>query len=146
MLFAQRRARDDAAGEDADLFGDIAWDIMLVLFIANEEDRDVDCATMSALARMLPQTVERWLTVLESRGLLNRPIDDANANALRAALQAADGPVLVHCASGNRVGGLLALMQARSGEMTTEQALEFGRSAGMTGTEARVRELLDAGD
>ena len=73
-------------------------------------------------------------------------IDDANANALRAALQAADGPVLVYCASGNRVGGLLALMQARSGEMTTEQALEFGRSAGMTGTEARVSELLDAGD
>jgi len=73
-------------------------------------------------------------------------IDDANANTLRAALDAADGPVLVHCASGNRVGGLLALMQARSGAMTTEQALEFGRSAGMTSTEARVRELLDAGE
>lgn len=72
-------------------------------------------------------------------------IDDANAKALRAALDTADGPVLVHCASGNRVGGLLALMQARSGAMTTEQALEFGRSAGMTSTEARVRELLEAG-
>ena len=54
--------------------------------------------------------------------------------------------MLVHCASGNRVGGLLALMQARSGGMTTEQALEFGRKAGMVGTEARVRELLDAGE
>ena len=72
-------------------------------------------------------------------------IDDANANALRTALQAAAGPVLVHCASGNRAGGLLALMQARSGTMTSEQALEFGRSAGMTSTETRVRELLDAG-
>ena len=55
-------------------------------------------------------------------------------------------PLLVHCASGNRVGGLLALMQARSGTMTTEQALEFGRSAGMGSTEARVRTLLDAGE
>ena len=73
-------------------------------------------------------------------------IDDANANRLRKALEAADGPVLVHCASGNRVGGLLALMQARSGTMTTEQALEFGRSAGMGSTEARVRTLLDAGE
>ena len=73
-------------------------------------------------------------------------IDDANAKALRAALDAADGPVLVHCASGNREGGLLTLMQARSGAMTTEQALEFGRSAGMSSTEARVRELLEAGD
>jgi uncharacterized protein (TIGR01244 family) len=73
-------------------------------------------------------------------------IDDANAKALRVALEAADGPVLVHCASGNRVGGLLALMQARSGAMSPEQALEFGRSAGMTSTEARVRQLLDAGE
>lgn len=73
-------------------------------------------------------------------------IDDANARRLRAALEAANGPVLVHCASGNRVGGLLALMEARSGTMTAEQALEFGRSAGMTSTEARVRELLDAGE
>lgn len=71
-------------------------------------------------------------------------IDDANAKLLRTALDSADGPVLVHCASGNRAGGLLALMQARSGAMTSEQALEFGRSAGMTSTEARVRELLDA--
>jgi uncharacterized protein (TIGR01244 family) len=73
-------------------------------------------------------------------------IDDANANVLRAALDSANGPVLVHCASGNRVGGLLALMEARSGTMTTGQALEFGRSAGMGSTEARVRELLDAGE
>ena len=73
-------------------------------------------------------------------------IDDTNAKALRAALDKAGGPVLVHCASGNRVGGLLALMQASSGAMTTEQALEFGRSAGMTSTEARVRELLEAGE
>ncbi len=73
-------------------------------------------------------------------------IDDANAKILRAALDAADGPVLVHCASGNRAGGLLALMQARSGAMTTEAALAFGRSAGMTSTEARVKELLDTSD
>ena len=72
-------------------------------------------------------------------------IDDANAKALRTALQAATGPVLVHCASGNRAGGLLALMEARSGPMTVEQALEFGRNAGMTSTEGRVRQLLEAG-
>ena len=85
MLFAQRRARDAAAGEDADLFGDIAWDIMLVLFIANEEDREIDCAAMSSLARSLPQTVERWLTVLESRGLLNRAAADGGDGVIRLA-------------------------------------------------------------
>lgn len=72
-------------------------------------------------------------------------IDEGNANALRTTLQAATGPVLVHCASGNRAGGLLALMEARSGPMTVEQALEFGRNAGMTSTEGRVRQLLEAG-
>ena len=72
MLYEQRRARDVAAEDDADLFGDMAWDIMLVLFIANEEERAIDGATVGGLARALPQTVERWLTVLESRGLLAR--------------------------------------------------------------------------
>ena len=85
MLFAQRRARDHAAGDDADLFGDLAWDIMLVLFIAHEEDRDVDCGAMSFLARSLPQTVERWLTVLESRHLLNRPTNAAGQQVVRLA-------------------------------------------------------------
>lgn len=71
-------------------------------------------------------------------------IDDANAARLGDVLAAADGPVLVHCASGNRVGGLLALMQARAGAMTPEQAIDFGRKAGMASTEARVRRLLES--
>lgn len=69
-------------------------------------------------------------------------IDDANAVRLRDALHAANGPVLVHCHSGNRAGGLLALMAARDEGLPAEQAIALGRAAGMTGTEARVRELL----
>lgn len=64
-----------------------------------------------------------------------------NADALAAILQASNGPVLVHCASANRAGGLLALMAARQG-MGPEQALELGRNAGMRSTEGRVREVL----
>lgn len=70
-------------------------------------------------------------------------VDEANAMRLREALQAATGPVLVHCASGNRVGGLLALMAARNEGMPAEQAIALGRSAGMTSTEARVRAALE---
>ena len=69
-------------------------------------------------------------------------IDDANAARLRDALQAAHGPVLVHCHSGNRAGGLLALMAARDEGLPAEQALALGRDAGMTSTEARVRAQL----
>ena len=78
---------------------------------------------------------------------LELPIDGAgamtseNARRLGELLENARGPVLLHCASGNRVGGLLALLKASEG-MPIEQALAFGRSAGMTSTEARVREAL----
>jgi len=48
----------------------------------------------------------------------------------------------VHCASGNRVGGLLALEQADFDGMAPQAALDLGRAAGMTGTEPRVRQML----
>ena len=64
------------------------------------------------------------------------------ATALWAQLQAAQGETLVHCATGNRVGGLLALAAFNDGGMPAEAALELGRKAGMTSTESRVRELL----
>lgn len=68
----------------------------------------------------------------------------ANAARLWALVGGAPGKVLVHCASGNRAGALLALGAANSGEMTPEQALAFGRSAGLASPrlEAVVRERL----
>jgi uncharacterized protein (TIGR01244 family) len=64
-----------------------------------------------------------------------------NARALSALLADAHGPVLVHCASGNRAGGLLALALAAQG-MAPADALETGRGAGMTSAEAPVRQAL----
>lgn len=68
-------------------------------------------------------------------------ITPANARALAQVIEQADGRVLVHCASGNRVGALLALSAAQEG-MDADDALEFGKRAGLTGAEPRVRELL----
>ena len=66
-----------------------------------------------------------------------------NARKLHETILGAGGaPVLVHCASANRAGGLLALMAASQEGMDKEAALEFGRDAGMKSTEARVREVL----
>lgn len=68
-----------------------------------------------------------------------------NARKLSAAIASANGaPVLVHCASANRAGGLLALMAAKEEGMADAAALEFGRKAGMKSTEARVSEILSA--
>ena len=39
-------------------------------------------------------------------------------------------PVLLHCASSNRVGGVLAVLEARRGK-STEDALAFGKQAGL---------------
>ena len=65
-----------------------------------------------------------------------------NADALWTAIAQAPGKVLVHCASGNRVGALLALGAAEQGGMDSEQALQFGKAAGLSGAEPRVREAL----
>ncbi|WP_312236915.1 sulfur transferase domain-containing protein [Stenotrophomonas sp.] len=69
-------------------------------------------------------------------------LTQANARALRATLAQSTGPVLLHCASGNRAGALLAVLQAQDGA-SVEQALELGRRAGMTSLEAPTRVLLE---
>jgi uncharacterized protein (TIGR01244 family) len=64
-----------------------------------------------------------------------------NARALDDILAGIDGPVLLHCQSGNRVGALTALRASMRGASDAE-ALEIGRKAGMTRLEAAVTERL----
>ncbi|MFL2546762.1 MAG: beta-lactamase hydrolase domain-containing protein [Candidatus Rariloculaceae bacterium] len=65
-----------------------------------------------------------------------------NAGALDRFLAGIDGPVLVHCGSGNRAGALLALREKLNGA-DNEAALKYGREAGLTGLEPVVTERLD---
>ena len=53
--------------------------------------------------------------------------------------------MLVHCGSANRVGALLALGKVQAGS-DADEAIAFGKSAGMRGLEKRVREVLEAAD
>lgn len=71
-------------------------------------------------------------------------LDDAKAATLWQLVEGAQGRVLVHCASGNRVGALLAIGAAQAGAMTPEEALAFGKSAGLASPvlEGKVRERL----
>lgn len=64
-----------------------------------------------------------------------------NARALDELLQAYDKPVLVHCASGNRVGALLALRASLYGAEDAA-ALDIGKRGGLTGLEPEVRAIL----
>ncbi len=66
-----------------------------------------------------------------------------NAAKLDQLIAAAKGPVLVHCASSNRVGALLALSKSLDGA-DTETAIAFGKAGGLAGLEGAVRKVLDS--
>ncbi|MFI4980834.1 MAG: beta-lactamase hydrolase domain-containing protein [Nevskiales bacterium] len=67
----------------------------------------------------------------------------AKARALaEALLEMHDGPVLVHCASGNRVGALFAIKARLIDDLTTEQSIAVGRAAGLKTLESEVRCVL----
>lgn len=68
-------------------------------------------------------------------------INFENAATLDALIGEANGPVLVHCASGNRVGALLALRTSLQGA-DDDTAIAAGKAAGLTRLEPIVRKRL----
>jgi len=60
----------------------------------------------------------------------------------RILLENSDKTVLVHCASSNRVGALMALRAGWLDGMSVEKALEVGREHGMTSLEEKVKTML----
>lgn len=54
------------------------------------------------------------------------------------------GGVLIHCASSNRVGAMVALDEAFNRGASVEDALAHGRAAGLTALEPVVAALLEA--
>ena len=54
----------------------------------------------------------------------------------------AQAPLLIHCASGNRVGALTALKAFWLDGMAAQPALDLGRAAGLTKLEPAVRAVL----
>jgi len=88
-----------------------------------------------------PAAVERLGMEYVSLPIGREDITFDNAQMLDSLIAAADGPVLVHCGSGNRVGALLALSKSMNGA-DDAAALEYGRQGGMTGLESRVKEVL----
>ncbi|MGH1370788.1 MAG: hypothetical protein ACRBBW_02050 [Cellvibrionaceae bacterium] len=98
-----------------------------------------------------PEAETDWQedTLLEAQGIVfhRLPVSGiADLNYSKAAeldrlLTSLKGEkVLVHCASGNRVGGLVAL-QALAEGATEARAIEKGKAWGLTRLEARVRQI-----
>jgi uncharacterized protein (TIGR01244 family) len=80
--------------------------------------------------------------VLEIEGA--QDLTPENAERLKHALDDAEGQVLLHCASGNRVGALLALMAYHEEGVSRRQALDVGRAAGLGALESEVDQRLRA--
>ena len=59
-----------------------------------------------------------------------------------ALLASIDGPVFMHCRTGNRVGAMFALSAGLAGA-ATDDAVATGKTAGLGSLEPRVREALD---
>ena len=66
-----------------------------------------------------------------------------NAKLLDEALAGIDGPVFLHCRTGNRVGALMALRASAAGA-SDEDAIAAGKEAGLGSLEAAVLTQLDA--
>jgi len=67
----------------------------------------------------------------------------AAAKQLDKALAEANGPVIVHCGSGNRVGALFALRANKLQGKSAKEALAIGKASGLTGLEQVVRNRLE---
>lgn len=88
--------------------------------------------------------------LVESLGMkyVSIPIGDdkdfnpSNVDLLDKALADLVKPVVVHCASSNRVGGLLALRENFINNSSVQDSIAFGRKAGMRSTEKTVIKLL----
>ena len=78
------------------------------------------------------------------------PVDGAdgvtydNASLLDQVLEQTEGPVLIHCGSGNRAGALLSLREKLNGA-DNETALAVGRAGSLTRLEPVVIERLEEG-
>ncbi len=88
---------------------------------------------------------------VEARGMryVSLPTPDlaaatpAQAATLAGLLQEIDGPVLLHCFGGNRVGSLFALEAMNEGE-STDAALAFGERAGLSRWREGIKEKLES--
>lgn len=70
-------------------------------------------------------------------------LDEENARLFATLLEEADGPVVVHCGSGNRVGALFALKAFYVDGMDADEALAVGLASGLTSLEPSVRRHLE---
>lgn len=74
LLVADRRRRERVFAE-YDIFGEPGWDILLDLYAAHSERRDVSVSSACIAAAVPPTTALRWIQMLTDKALLIRQPD-----------------------------------------------------------------------
>jgi DNA-binding MarR family transcriptional regulator len=94
-LYAERRRRERVF--DKGLFGEPNWDILLDLFIAGEQGREILLTSACIAACAPPTTARRHIVALERAGLIQRQTSasDRRATIVRLTVDARE-LILVH--------------------------------------------------
>ncbi|WP_115718178.1 protein tyrosine phosphatase family protein [Gallaecimonas mangrovi] len=141
------------------LFSDQCHAVSDTLFCAGQPDskqlfqyQQAGIRTVINLTQSSEQTFDEQATV-EGLGMHyhHLPISGANdmtasnGQRLKALLNNSAEPVLLHCGTANRAGGLLAAMAFHCDGVMLEEALALGRKGGLTQLEAAVKQCLCGG-
>jgi hypothetical protein len=76
--YKARRARTNLFGV-SDLFGEPAWDMLVDLFIAAEEGKQISVSSLCIASAVPHTTALRWIAILEARNLILRRADAVDA-------------------------------------------------------------------
>ncbi len=117
-----------------------------------EQLRAAQAAGLRSVISLCPEGECGWdeKHIAESLGLRHATLPvgaacdltEAASRKLGRLLADCKKPVLVHCGSGNRVGALLALKSFYVDGRAPEDALAYGRAAGLAGLETAVRGIF----
>lgn len=72
-ILKSRRRRDAAFG--AELFGEPAWDLLLELYLAQQQQRRISVSDACRASASPPTTGLRWIGILEVQGWVRRACD-----------------------------------------------------------------------
>ena len=86
QALAETELRDGLFGKEC--FGDPAWSILLLLFLARLEERRVSTSDLCIQADVFPQNTLRWIGALRSRDQLSTDPDIADRSGMYVELTA----------------------------------------------------------
>jgi DNA-binding MarR family transcriptional regulator len=85
LHYLRRRSREKLF-KSQQLFGEPAWDMLVDLFIAAEQQKNISISSLCVAAAVPQTTALRWIAILESQGLVKRTADKSDARRVHIAL------------------------------------------------------------